>query len=413
LPVTCGEVFADAVIDVVDSPNGDSLDLLFFDATKLFSAPQVEYRGVLYQAPKLDASIREAITFPAGASDYSTAAQVFMTISRIYREQAGLPEDLAALTTCWTLSTWIPELMLIPITLCIEARTSQVCSLFRLFGSLCRRALLVAELSRRLPLFLHPTLMVNDPRLSGKGCAFWRAASCRGVFVAGTGTTVCELSCSKAVVMQPEDSPDAWGEEAIYLVLPHSEFPSLSGSQLANIAAEVQPQLEMFRLRVLTGMDPFVSESPKLSKFTLARNLGACIPGDSGIVGLLEPLLESHQEDLLAGRARDPKVAIVEAVWIPAHQPGKLGVAEIAKRVNALLASRGEVRQYNSWEIGWMLRNLRLHTRRNRDNKVLQSSTDVRQRVHQLAQEFGLRLPIVKACPDCKSAKVIEGKPVG
>ena len=409
--ITYGEVLANGTfLDLVASADRDGLDLLFSDGKELFSAAQIDYRGVLYRSPKLDASIRQAMTFPAGVVEYGTITKLFTKISSIYRQHAGLPEDLAAFTTCWTLSSWVPEFNLIPLTLCVTgAPMPQVCSLFRLFGSLCRRALLVAELSRRLPLFLHPTLMVNGPTLSGKARAFWRAASCRGMFVAGNRSTVCEIGCSKAVLLQPEDSPDAWGEEAMHLVLPRADFPPLSAPLLANIA-ELQPQLEMYRMRLLTGMDKSVSKSQQLSKFELARNLGACIPEDSGIARLLTPLLESHQQDLLAKRTHDPKVAIVEAVWTPAHAPGKISTTEITKRVNALLASRGEILHYNSWEIGWILRKLKLHTRRNRENKVLQFSSEIRQRVHQLAQEFGLQLPTVKDCPACEAAKVIETK---
>jgi hypothetical protein len=103
----------------------------------------------------------------------------------------------------------------------------------------------------------------------------------------------------------------------------------------------------------------------------------------------------------------------VEGVWGPAHKPGKMSTSEVTERVNAILNSRGEICQYNAWEIGWLLRKLGLHTRRNRDNKVLQFSSEIRQRMHQLAQEFELRLARVKGCPDCKVSKVIDRKSVG
>jgi hypothetical protein len=171
---------------------------------------------------------------------------------------------------------------------------------------------------------LHPTFIVNDPRLSAKDRAFWRTASCRGMLVAGAGNTLCELRCPKAVVLQPGDSPQDWGEEAMFLMLPHSESAPLSNQVLANIAAEFQPQLEMFRLNLLTGRDQFASTSHPLSRFELARNLGACIPQEPGIVEVLAPLFKSHQQDILAQRSRDPTVAIVEVIWVPAHQPGKM-----------------------------------------------------------------------------------------
>ena len=136
--------------------------------------------------------------------------------------------------------------MLIPLTMCVTATRCQVLNLFRMLRSLCRRPLMVAENSRRLPIFLHPTLMVDDPKLSPKACAFWRAANLPGVVVSATASRVCELACSKAVRLQPEDSPDTWGEEAMHLVLPPEGSLPVSDHLLASVAAEFQPGLELY-----------------------------------------------------------------------------------------------------------------------------------------------------------------------
>ena len=387
--ITCGELLADAVIDVVASKDRDGLDALFCDGEKVHTAPQVTYRGVVYRAPDLDPSILRALRFPNGATDYRSATKLFTNIATLSREHLGLPEDLAAFTSCWILATWVPELMLIPLTMCVTATRCQVVNLFRMLHSLCRRPLMVAELSPRLPIFLHPTLLVDDPKLSPKACAFWRAPNLPGVVVPAAGSRVCELACSKAVRLQPEDSPDTWGEEAMHLVLPPTEFPPLSDRLLANIAAEFQPQLEMYRLRRLNGKEKFAVPPSQLSKYELARNLFTCIPDDAGIVRILTPLLESHQQELLARRSRNPQVAIVQAVWVPAHEPGKMSVTDVAKRANALLRSDDEMYVYSPREVGWLLRKLRIQTHRTANCRVVQFSSEVRQRVHELARQLG------------------------
>jgi hypothetical protein len=271
---------------------------------------------------------------------------------------------------------------------------------------------MVAELSRRLPIFLHPTLLVDDPKLSPKSCAFWRAASLPGVVVSATRSRVCELACLKAVRLQPTDSLDAWGEDAMHLVLPPTEFPPLSDRLLASIAAEFQPKLEMYRLRRLNGNEKFARPSSGLSKVELARNLFACIPDDAGIVRILTPLLESHQQEILARRSRNPQVAIVKAVWVPAHAPGKMSISEVAKRANVLLRSDDEMYVYSPREVGWLLRQLRLQTHRTPNCKVLQFSSEIRRRVHELARELGVQLPTVQGCPDCKELQTIDQYPV-
>lgn len=77
-------------------------------------------------------------------------------------------------------------------------------------------------------------------------------------------------------------------------------------------------------------------------------------------------------------------------------------------RVNAILFSAGEMYVFNSWEIGWQLRKLRLWTHSTPNNKVLQFSTDIRQRLHQLGREFRLRLPTIPGCPECMEAQAID-----
>jgi hypothetical protein len=413
--ITCGERLQNgAITDLVSSPDRDGLSLLSWDGKKKpVIAPAMDCGGIFYRPPDLHPSVREAITFPSGAVEYGTTTKLFTRISCLYREYVGLPEDLAAYVTCWTLCSWVPEFLLIVLTLCVSGGCMhQIHNLLKLFGSLCRRALLVAELSRRLPHFLHPTLIVSDPNLSAKAVAFWRAASCSGTFVAGAGSTLCELSCPKAVVLQPGDSPQAWGEEAMFLTLPHFESARLSNQVLANIAAEFQPQLEMFRLRVMTEIEPFASPSHPLSKFELARDLGACIPEDPGIIQILTPLLESHEQDILALRSRDPRVAILEAVWAPSHEQNEMSVAEITKRVNAILHSRGENLEYSAREIGWKLRNLHLCTTSNGKCKVLRFSAETRYQIHRCVREYGLQLPFRKDCDDCQGLQAPDKKAV-
>ena len=114
------------------------------------------------------------------------------------------------------------------------------------------------------------------------------------------------------------------------------------------------------------------------------------------------PLLEAHDQDLRASRARDPHVASVESVWAPSHKTKEMSTDAITKRVNALLHERGETLRYNSKEIGWNLRNLGLTSRHNGTRKALRFSRDVRRQIHRLAAQFGLQLPKVADCEDCK-----------
>ena len=409
---TYGETLPNGmIVDLVEAPDQDALNLLSWDGKQILIRPVVECGGISYRPPQLHPTILSAMRFPNGVSGYGTTLELFWKVAGAFSQHLGLKEDWAAFTTCAILSSWVCELILIPTTLCLSGAFTQVCNALRLCSALCHRALPVAELSRRLPFYLRPTLIVNDPLLKGKS-AFWRAATCRGLFVAGTGSTLCALNCTKVIVLQPEESPSKWGREAMFMPLPPADIPLLRDSLLADIAAEFQPQLEMFRLRLLSGAEPFVSTPHPLAKFELMRNLALCIPDDADIVRVLTPLLESLQQGLVEWGPHDPRRVCLQAVWAPSHQQREMSVGEITIRVNAILRSLGDIYEYSVREIGWKLRELQLPTRSDGRRKVLRFSGENRSQIHQLVREFGLELPYYDDCADCKGLQATEQKPV-
>ena len=90
----------------------------------------------------------------------------------------------------------------------------------------------------------------------------------------------------------------------------------------------------------------------------------------------------------LREHSREPLVAILEGIWMPAHEGGQLSPTEIARRVNAILRSRGVTDSYNAREIGWKLRDLGLYTSKNGRGKILKLTDEVGARVHRLALDF-------------------------
>ncbi len=124
----------------------------------------------------------------------------------------------------------------------------------------------------------------------------------------------------------------------------------------------------------------------------------------------MPPLLEAHEQDLLAIRSLDPHPASVETIWGPSHKEREISTAEITKLVNALLRDRGEILQYNVNEIGRKLANLGLSRQHNGKRKVVRFTREIRRRIHQLATEFRLQLPKVADCDDCKGTQLIGPK---
>jgi hypothetical protein len=289
---------------------------------------------------------------------------------------------------------------------------NQIMKLFRLLHLLCRRPIMSAALNTSLPFFFRPTLLLNIPRVSTSVGGFWRASNYRGAVVPGPQGTVRNVGCAKVVFCETEAARRAWAPEAVHIpLLPTSqEFPSLSELEEAQLAAEYQPQLLMFRLRNLSLMyqSDVSSCRPSFAGFAPGGSLPACLTEDPEILKALTPLADSHAQDLLATRVLDPHVAIVESVWAASHKEKEMSTDEITNRVSALLWERGQRFRYNSREIGWKLRNLGLSRQNNGKCKVVRFSHEMRLRIHQLAAQFGLQLPKIVDCKDCKRTQLTK-----
>jgi hypothetical protein len=413
--MTCGEILPDgAIIDLVAATDRDGLGLLFSDGKeKPIIVPVVNCGDGIYHPPALEASILAAVPFPHGVAEYGDITILFSKMLDLYQNHLRWPQASAAFMVTYDLATWLSESMPAPPTICIlGASAHQIFNLFKLSRCLGRRALRVGKLTTKLPLYLRPTLLITDPGLTPKTCEFWTAANFNSVLVPGAHGALAELSCAKAILLGPEESPEAWGTEAMSITLPPVDAPDLEDNLLTSIMAEFQPQLQAYRLDWLHNRAEHIAKSYGSSNSALARRLYACVQGEPGIVQMLKPMLESHEAQLMAQRSRDPRVAILEALWSPSHAQGKLTVSEITTRVNALLRARGSNHDYNLREIGWKLRNLSLSTSSNGKCKALRFSEEARWAIHKQVQQFQLQLPFHPECTDCRARQTTEKEPI-
>jgi hypothetical protein len=167
----------------------------------------------------------------------------------------------------------------------------------------------------------------------------------------------------------------------------------------------------MFRLRRLQDLAQAgkVSCPAVLARSAITRDLFAVLGGESRVPQLLLPLAENQLEAAADWRAVDPMAVIIEVIWIPAHQQDAIAMLELQKRVNTLLAVRGETTELSVREVGWKLRDLGLPRRRTAKGMSLRFSRELRARIHELAGQFGLELPKPESCRQCAPAQIVEG----
>ena len=114
----------------------------------------------------------------------------------------------------------------------------------------------------------------------------------------------------------------------------------------------------------------------EVSEFTfamrrLARSVAVCFPEDTELARDAVQLLRPQDEEVRGQRSRDVNCAIVEILFGNIHQRNQRAVKvdELAKDVNALLQSRGELIEYSAAETGWKLKGLNIQRHSDRSGR--------------------------------------------
>ena len=424
---TAGEVFPDgSMVELVTtaSINGNELALLFWNGKKAVVNFRVEHGGHIYQPIELHPSLQNAIRLPVGAVIYGTTRELFTEVASLFERHIGFSKPEATAIAIWSATTWLPDCLASPPALLITGPAmDQAIALFQLLNCVCRHPLMLADISRfairSLPMHLRPTLLVNQPDVSPEIRALWYASNFPRLFVPGKGGSVLDIACSKALYSGLGEVTDSWGDTALHVALPpaHSELPPLDTREQDSIANWFQPRWLMYRLQHAHKVHQSRSAACALTFPTLelARNLMACVPDEPEFAQALVPLLQSQEQDVLVRRSCDLSSAIVEVLWATLHEPTREAtVSRVADLTNALLRSRGEIREYSPEEVGWRLRDLGIPRHRGRNSMVVQFSREISLRVHRLARGFAVESLKCHAnsCADCAQLQIVDANKI-
>lgn len=416
---TAGEIFADgAMIELISGSSGlRKPSLLLWNGREANVGPSVEHGGCIYEAPALAPSLYLATRFPSGCQDYSSARNLFVTITDLFKRHLYLPERESSLLGCFSISTWLADQLPTAPTLMISGPDQELgIAVLRLLSCLCRHPLMLAEVTpggfRSLCTQLSLTLLLNQEELRPNMQRLFRASNHRGLHLAGNRGSVVNPYGPKAIFCGNDAALDILDGGVIHISAAPSQLQSLALDEPVQnkIANDLQPRLLMYRLKN-SGKVP---EPVDVSKFTfgtrpLARTFAACFPEDLELARDAVQLLQPQDQEVRGQRSRDVNCAIVEILWGYIHGPKQRGVKvdELGKDVNALLRSRGEIIQYSAEEIGWKLRSLNIKRHSDRAGRQVSVDRETSQNVHRLVRAYDLPCShsAEASCPDCNAAK--------
>lgn len=414
---SAGEKFADgAMSELVSSSSGrNKPDLLLWDGNTAVVGPRVQHDGRIYEAPELPPSLYRATRLPSHCSDYVSARDLHAALTDLFRQHFHLPEREANLSACFPIGSSLADCLPIAPSLVISGCDEGLgIDLLRLLHSVCRHPLILAGLSpgsfRSLPLQLPLTLLLNQQELTPKLERLLRALSYRGLYLPGNRGGVIDRYGPKAIFCGNDAAIDQLGGGVLQIFLPPSQSQAsvLDEQTLTEIANDFQPRLLMYRLKNVPKVrEPQVD----VSQFTfatrpLARTLAMCFPEDLELACEMIELLRPQDEEARGQCSRDVNYAIVEILlgYLHDRQQREVRVKELAKDVNALLRSRGEIIEHSPEELGRKLSNkLSIPRHPSSAGQQVLLNRDTSQSVHRLAQAYGL--PCAEhpeaSCPDC------------
>jgi hypothetical protein len=398
---TAGEIFPDgAMIELVSGAAGTSKPHLLLWSGKARVAPRIKYGDCRYEASELAPSLYCATRLPKQCEDYGSIRGLFTGVADLFKHSFDFSDPESKLVACFCLSTWLTDRLSIAPSLAIFAPDpGPGIELLRLLSCVCRRPLMLAELTPggllSLPMHLSLTLLINQPGSTPKMQRLLRTSSCRGLHLPGKRGGVVDLYGPKAILLESDVASDNFGDGVIQISLPpSSQWQALDERRREEIASDFQPRLLMYRLKNCVKVRESrvdVSQSAVATR-RLVCALAACFPGDPDLVRDTILLLRPQDDEIRAQRFLDVTCILVEILWgeIHSRENKQVSVSNLAKDVNALLRSRGEIREYSAEEVGWKLKGLSIPRHTDTSGRQVLLDHDISRRVHRLAEIYDL-----------------------
>jgi hypothetical protein len=383
------------------------LQLLHWSSSRFDIADRVHFGGKVFAPPQWSPSLLRAVRMPTAVMPSGPPRLIFNRISEVLRTFVDLPDEMLVRVVAYVLATWFPEsLTVAPLLWITGPSTSGKTTLLRLLHCLCRRAILVTDVTPAalysLPALLKPTLLIDECELGNTGAdqhviRLIRAGSTRGVYVARRDE-VFDPFCLKAVASRTWPDDGAVASRAVFIaMLPTRRIlPAFDPQLIADEVDALQAQLLDFRLRNFHLVRvPQLRAASELNPRTLqiARSLATPFLGDKLLEGKLIPSLCQQDQEADAVRHEQPECVVVEALFKLAHEKpvGELFVQGIALRANNILIERGDGRSFTAKRVGIILRSLGIKTERLGSwGRGICINPHHQRQVHRLAHAFGI-----------------------
>lgn len=417
---TAGEVLPSGVLlDLVRNPITNQVGVLSWTGSGGKSGSTVKFRNKTYIPANVDPSVLAALQLPWNfAFPAPPTRELFDEVCGQFAKFTALPEGSVRQVAHFIFATWLADRIPVAPFLWVDAASAADGSEFlQVLGLFCRRSLLLSSDSITglwtLPMYLRPTLLLDDAELTAPLRRFLHASSSKGIHSVKGGQAL-DLYCAKAIYSQDSLRDPALASFALQISLPprRTQLPTLTQELTKAIADTFQAKFLSYRLthlqRVVTPAIDVGGLTPATQ--SLALSLAACILGDEKLQSEVVPLLRDQDRETTDERSQGLESVILEALLHCCHEGDRSTVfaSELAEAANDILSQKGQRLRVSPETVGWKLRHLRFRTESvGSGRKGLWLFDDVRRRIHIQAEKY--RVPLdpqgaLNGCPHCPNS---------
>jgi hypothetical protein len=397
------------LVEVVKNPSQPSrLRFLIWNAGMVTFQEHFQYGGLRFAPPRLDVSLLHAIRLPTGISSCGNAAKLLGEIAACISEYIELAPECVRVVSNFVLYTWFQDrLSVAPYLWVIGSYSAGKTRLLRLLHTLCRRAVMVSDLSPAalysVPSAIMPTLLIDEFETGGRGSdrdrlRLLRSGSTRDGNVLRGSNVVYDTFCAKVMASRQEPSDAALASRAVFIPMRPTRrmLPCLDIVALQQIADRFQPRLLNYRIehysQVVIRNRPQVADfAPRVRDLALA--LAVPLLGSPQLEAQLFRDLAVHDKEAKLARHSEREWVVATALYLECHRArGTLTVGTLACTVSEVLMGNGETYHLSARAVGSILRCLGLSTEKlGNQGRGLRLTNKLVRRVHELAFAFGIK----------------------
>jgi hypothetical protein len=395
------------MIDLIKDHDHGNLKFLIWADGKTHVARHVDHEGLRFVVPLLDPSVVSALRVPTIAKSCPSIGELFLQIRSHVATYLDITCEAAFLVVAFALTTWFADRLPIApyLTVCGPPESGKT-TLERLLHCLCRRAIHASDITRaslyRLAAQVRPTFLIDEAEFGRDRCSrdlqrLLRGGNRRGARILANGQAF-ENFGPKVISSRLPLTDFALTSRAVHLSLTPCDrvLPDLDWEAEEQLAAEMQPMLETFRLLHYQAVSfpqypGFLKFPPRLRD--CARVLAAPMLGDKDLLGQLASALDSQVHTARFDRFSEPEYVVMLALFDLCHKESyDLYVVDVSDETNRIVRQNGETRPYSAKMVGQILnRSLGFSTRRRGQGYRIPLTSEVRRRIHSQAKSMRLK----------------------